>query len=266
MDGPLDPIMHCHCGRCRKAHGAAFGTYAATPADGLRITRGADAIGRHQSSPELARAFCTTCGSVVADPGTGEQSFVPLGNVDGDPGVRPSGHLFAASKAPWFTIADDLPQYDAFPDGSPGMDPLPVGDPVPGKLRGGCLCGAVRFLVDDGTLMVRYCHCGRCRKARSTAHAANLFCPADALELTQGADHLRFWKVPEARFYMQVFCDACGSPMPRVDRDRGIAVVPMGALDDDPQTPVQCQIWMDSRAPWATIDPDIVQHPEAPPG
>jgi hypothetical protein len=28
-----------------------------------------------------------------------------------DPGIRPSAHIFVDSKAPWFTIADDLPQY-----------------------------------------------------------------------------------------------------------------------------------------------------------
>jgi hypothetical protein len=28
-----------------------------------------------------------------------------------DPGIRPSRHIFVGSKAPWFTITDDLPQY-----------------------------------------------------------------------------------------------------------------------------------------------------------
>jgi hypothetical protein len=264
-DGPLGPIMHCHCGRCRKVHGTAFGTYAATPTAGIRITKGADAIRRFASSPVYDRAFCGHCGSLVAEPAKGPESFVPLGNVDEDPGTRPSGHIFVASKAPWYTIADDQPRHDAYPDGSTGMDPLAVADPVPGALRGSCLCGAVRFLVDEGALMVRYCHCGRCRKARSAAHATNLFCPADALRITQGADRLRSWKVPEARYFMQVFCDGCGSPMPRLDRDRGFAVVPMGALDDDPKTPVQCQIFVGSKAPWLTIDPGIEQYAEAPP-
>ncbi len=29
--GALGRSSHCHCSMCRKAHGAAFGTYAAVP-------------------------------------------------------------------------------------------------------------------------------------------------------------------------------------------------------------------------------------------
>lgn len=36
---------------------------------------------------------------------------LPLGTLDTDPGVRPGRHVFVGSKAPWFEITDDLPQY-----------------------------------------------------------------------------------------------------------------------------------------------------------
>jgi hypothetical protein len=38
-----------------------------------------------------------------------------MGSLDDDPGVRPSMHIFAGSKAPWYDITDDLPQYKTFP-------------------------------------------------------------------------------------------------------------------------------------------------------
>jgi hypothetical protein len=28
-----------------------------------------------------------------------------------DPSIRPNMHIFVGSKAPWYTITDDLPQY-----------------------------------------------------------------------------------------------------------------------------------------------------------
>ena len=28
-----------------------------------------------------------------------------------DPSIRPTAHIFVGSKAPWFVITDDLPQY-----------------------------------------------------------------------------------------------------------------------------------------------------------
>jgi hypothetical protein len=38
-----------------------------------------------------------------------------MGTLDDDPGVRPVCHVFVGSKAPWYEIGDDLPQYQDFP-------------------------------------------------------------------------------------------------------------------------------------------------------
>jgi len=32
--------------------------------------------------------------------------------MDDDPGVRPQGHIFVGSMAPWFSITDGLPKYE----------------------------------------------------------------------------------------------------------------------------------------------------------
>jgi hypothetical protein len=37
---------------------------------------------------------------------------VLMGTLVDDPAIRPSKHIFVGSKAPWFTITDDLPQYE----------------------------------------------------------------------------------------------------------------------------------------------------------
>ena len=37
-----------------------------------------------------------------------------MGSLVDDPSIRPTKHIFVGSKAPWFTIADDLPQHDEF--------------------------------------------------------------------------------------------------------------------------------------------------------
>ena len=31
------------------------------------------------------------------------------------PSIRPTKHIFVGSKAPWFEITDDLPQFDEYP-------------------------------------------------------------------------------------------------------------------------------------------------------
>ncbi len=41
---------------------------------------------------------------------------IPIGTLDNDPGIKPSVHIFVASKAPWFEITDSLPQYPEMPE------------------------------------------------------------------------------------------------------------------------------------------------------
>ncbi len=117
IDGPIDSISHCHCGQCRKAHGAAFATYGhVRPAD-FHVLAGADSIGRYQSSAHATRTFCRACGSNLQwiPAGASDHFALALGTLDDDPGTRPERHIFVGSKAPWSVIGDDLPQFDTYP-------------------------------------------------------------------------------------------------------------------------------------------------------
>jgi hypothetical protein len=263
---PFLGASHCHCGYCRKEHGTPYATYAMAPAEGLRWLRGEDAIARYESSPGFHRAFCRRCGSLVPGPGAAGLVFVPLGNLDGDPGVRPSMHILTASKAPWWEIRDGLPEHAGFP---PGYD-APVHatrapqDP-PGRPRGSCLCGQIAFRLEADPVTARCCYCGRCRKGRAAAHASNLIVEADGLRFTRGESEPARFKVPDAKWFTQVFCRRCGSKLPNVDRERGIAIVPMGSFDDDPGIRPREHIFVQDRAPWVGIHDDLPQHAQRPP-
>ena len=267
-DGPLASMTHCHCSRCRKAHGTNFATYVMCGAGQFRLDRGADQIERYASSAAWARPFCRRCGSVVAD---GTENFgmigIPAGLFDDDPGVRPLAHIFVASKAPWHDILDDLPRFDAFP---PGFDvpevptgPL-AGSPTDGP-RGSCLCGGVAWVMPGTPLWCRHCHCSRCRKQRGAAHASNVVVGPDGVRFTAGGDLVASYKVPEAKFFTHAFCRVCGSSVPRIDPDRRIGIVPMGSFDDDPGVRPQHHIWVGSKAPWHEILDDLAQYAEGPP-
>ena len=117
IDGAMEEIHHCHCSRCRKAHGAAFSTFGRLEAKDLTFTSGEDAIRRYRSSKPVERTFCGTCGSNLTfrfQPFP-DAIWIALGTLDDDPGARPSAHIFAASIAPWHTITDDLPAFEAYP-------------------------------------------------------------------------------------------------------------------------------------------------------
>jgi len=114
--GALGRAVNCHCGMCRKAHGAAFGTYARVQDSDFVLLAGRDDIAAYRSSAEVTRTFCRRCGSTLQFISTRRPgSFsLALGTLDADPGVRPALHIFVGSKAPWFDITDHLPQQPAY--------------------------------------------------------------------------------------------------------------------------------------------------------
>jgi hypothetical protein len=95
---------------------------------------------------------------------------------------------------------------------------------------GGCLCGAVRFVVEGAFDRFFLCHCSRCRKGTGTAHAANLFSGSARLRWLAGEELIRCYTVPGAR-HTRCFCTRCGSTLPKVKPGDGTVVVPAGSLD-----------------------------------
>lgn len=277
IDGPLPPsvpgpggllaMSHCHCSRCRKAHGAPYATYLTVKASRFRITRGRGETVSYGSSPGMSRSFCRRCGSVVPD-GAEWHGFVgvPAGNFDGDVGARPASHIFVASKASWVDIQDELPRFDAYPPGfdAPSVPERPLADP-PGAPRGSCLCGQVAYRVEGPPLRSRTCHCSRCRKAGSAAHVSYLVTGFEGVRWLRGASQLVSFRPPDARYFRHQFCGVCGSSLPRSDQERGIDIIPMGTLDDAPPMRPASHIFVASKAFWDLILDDLPQHDEAPP-
>ncbi len=112
------PFELCHCNRCKKVSGSAFlaGVYGRTK--DFRLTDGKDLIASYDAPilrepPPYRAFFCRRCGSPLPNPQPdSEQVEIPAGLLDGDPELKADKHIFVEHKAPWFEIADNLPQYD----------------------------------------------------------------------------------------------------------------------------------------------------------
>jgi len=102
---------------CRKAQGAAFRSRARARSGEFRCISGEHLLTFFESSPGNHRGFCRVCGSPILTKFDADRSVVslPLGTLDDDPGIRPQVHVYVASKAPWFAITDDLPQFVELP-------------------------------------------------------------------------------------------------------------------------------------------------------
>lgn len=121
ISGPLSDALNCHCSMCRKAHGAAFRSRARVKATDFRWIKGEELVTYFESSPGHHRGFCRVCGSPLLGRVDRDPTVygLALGTLDDDPGIKPKSHIFVASKAPWFDITDDLPQFPERPTKAP---------------------------------------------------------------------------------------------------------------------------------------------------
>ena len=88
LDGPLGPVVQCHCLQCRKAQGGAFALVTPVRAEHFVLLAGADALRGYESSPGKWRIsyeeweYCRILSgrSVITDETTGEAHEVRAGD------------------------------------------------------------------------------------------------------------------------------------------------------------------------------------------
>ena len=113
--GVADAFLYsasCHCSNCRRTTGSAFKPFAGIEREKLRVVKGEGDIKRY-GGEETHDAHCAICGSLLYSVvREGRYVHVAMGTLVDAPSIRPSAHIFVGSKAPWFTITDDLPQHE----------------------------------------------------------------------------------------------------------------------------------------------------------
>lgn len=131
--------------------------------------------------------------------------------------------------------------------------------------RGSCLCAGVAYELTELPRRVLHCHCSRCRKVRGTGHATNAVAAQGAVRYLRGEELLVRYRDPSAQHFAHVFCRVCGSSMPNVDAARGIAVIPMGSFDQQPDLQPDGHIFVGSKADWDVISDELPQYEDGVP-
>ena len=129
-------------------------------------------------------------------------------------------------------------------------------------IRGGCLCGGVRFEIARAVGPFELCHCSRCRKASGSAFVPWLGVRRDDFRLLQGEELIQRYEA-ELRGkpppYRASFCGRCGSPVPDPKGEGSLIEVHAGVLDDDPGCRPERHILVEAKSPWFTISDALPQ-------
>jgi len=112
VSGRVSDIVHCHCIKCRKAHGSAFSSVASVPAAHFKLM-GESNPKYYESSPGKYRFFCSECGTQIYAKRT-DTNFVVLrlGSLDTDFPGKERAHTWVSEGASWYDPNKELPQYD----------------------------------------------------------------------------------------------------------------------------------------------------------
>jgi hypothetical protein len=131
-------------------------------------------------------------------------------------------------------------------------------------LTGACMCGAVRYAVDEPFLDAAYCHCTRCQRRSGTAASASARVAPGSFRITQGAELIKAWDPGDGGF-PKSFCSACGSALySRHPTDPDIMAVRLGSVDGDPGVRPSKRQRVETAAVWEAIPDDGLPRLQSP--
>jgi hypothetical protein len=130
------------------------------------------------------------------------------------------------------------------------------------SLKGGCLCGGVRFELTERPQGAGYCHCTRCQKRTGSGSSAQARIDGHSFRLVQGEELVKGWRHPDGGFE-KFFCPECGAHLfSRNPEDHGQMSVRMSAFDGDPGVRPSWRTYVAYAAAWEPIPDDELERYE----
>jgi len=124
------------------------------------------------------------------------------------------------------------------------------------SIKGGCLCGAVRYSIDTAVTELRACHCTSCQKVSGAGGSVNALVASKDFRLEKGTLKRYSATADSGRILHRYFCGDCGSHIysqREVTPER--VVVRAGTIENAPPMKLSAHIWTKSKRPWSYIDP-----------
>lgn len=131
---------------------------------------------------------------------------------------------------------------------------------------GGCLCGAVRYILTATPLGQMNCHCRACRLATGGAFVGAIAVPRNGLTVT--GDYREFaGEGDSGNSVHRAFCGRCGSSvLARTTRIPEMRLVFAATLDKPEQFAPQVNCWVAAALPWVPLDGNLPAFKGDPPG
>jgi hypothetical protein len=114
-------------------------------------------------------------------------------------------------------------------------------------IEGGCFCGKVRFVIDEGEYPSVSCHCSMCRRIHAAPYVDWIVVPVSHFKYRSGTPVVLASSAHGQRF----FCQECGTHVACINAEHSeIIDVPTGSLDEVERFEPTVEIHSDTRLPW----------------
>ena len=116
--GHFDHFFLCHCGHCRKDTGSAHAANLFSQQAKIHWISGREYRSIYTvPTSRHSKSFCKKCGSAIPTIQlNGKLLVVPAGCLDSEINIKPTGHIYWASKGQWDKELDDIPRFDGGPE------------------------------------------------------------------------------------------------------------------------------------------------------
>ncbi len=129
-------------------------------------------------------------------------------------------------------------------------------------LEGGCLCGCIRYRVDQPIIDAGYCHCRLCQRASGAPTVAWLTVPAGGFRYVRGTVAV----FASSQGHQREFCPVCGTQIAfRAKVDPRTVDVTLGSLDEPARIEPEYHIWCDSKPAWLHLADGLPRYRDAGP-
>ncbi|HSK80206.1 MAG TPA: GFA family protein [Thermoanaerobaculia bacterium] len=128
------------------------------------------------------------------------------------------------------------------------------------RLTGKCLCGKVRYSVENKFDYFVYCHCKQCQESTGSAFNAAAGIGQNKFTVTAGEENLTSYNKSNVDGTISVvkFCKTCGSSLFSIktkpdNPEEKFIQVRMGTLGGTPERFPEAHVWVSENAPWFDI-------------
>ena len=133
------------------------------------------------------------------------------------------------------------------------------------KIQGSCLCGKIRYEVNEASGYIDHCHCTFCQKSHGAAFGSYLEpVTPENFSWLEGEEYVGRYQ--SSSHSARLFCSVCGASLVAEINGGEVLAPTAGTVDGGTELSAIAHMFWQSKANWCELDDDLPKFDTYPPG